>query len=272
MSADTPGAGAEDAVLVGRVGHTMLVTINRPAVGNAVNLDIHLGVGRALESAESDDAVRSVVVTGAGDRAFCAGADLSAIARGESLLPASDEERAWGFAGFTAHAITKPTIAAINGFALGGGFEIVLAADLAVAADHAVMGLPEVRRGIIAAGGGAFRLGAQIPVKLANELLYTGETITAQRARELDLVNALVPQGEVVSAALDLAERINQSAPLAVRASKRIAARIDCGRAVSDEPDWERSVREFSAIIETEDAMEGPLAFTERRSPRWRAR
>ena len=262
MSADTPGAGAEDAVLVGRVGHTMLVTINRPAVGNAVNLDIHLGVGRALESAESDDAVRSVVVTGAGDRAFCV----------ESLLPASDEERAWGFAGFTAHAITKPTIAAINGFALGGGFEIVLAADLAVAADHAVMGLPEVRRGIIAAGGGAFRLGAQIPVKLANELLYTGETITAQRARELDLVNALVPQGEVVSAALDLAERINQSAPLAVRASKRIAARIDCGRAVSDEPDWERSVREFSAIIETEDAMEGPLAFTERRSPRWRAR
>lgn len=250
----------------------MIVTINRPTVRNAVNLDVHLGVGRALESAEADDTVRSVVITGAGDRAFCAGADLSAIARGESLLPASDDERAWGFAGFTAHAITKPTIAAINGVALGGGFEIVLAADLAVAAEDAVMGLPEVRRGIIAAGGGAFRLGAQIPSKIANELLYTGETITAQRAQELGLVNAVVALRDVVPAALGLAERINQSAPLAVRASKRISARIDGEKAVVDEPDWERSVREFSAIIQTEDATEGPLAFTERRSPQWRTR
>ena len=177
--------GQQRAVLTERRGRVLLVTLNRPAARNAVNLAVTLGLGDALEEAEHDRDIWAVIVTGAGDKAFCAGADLKAISRGESLAPADPARAAWGFGGYVTHHISKPTIAAVNGFALGGGTEISLASDLVVAADTASFGLPEVKRGIYAAAGGVFRLPAQIPKKVAMEMILTGEPITAQRALEL---------------------------------------------------------------------------------------
>jgi crotonobetainyl-CoA hydratase len=259
-------------VLTQRRGHVLLVTLNRPEVRNAVNLAVTLSLGDALEEAERDRGVWAVVVTGAGDKAFCAGVDLKAVARGESVMPADPERAAWGFAGYVSHHISKPTIAAVNGFALGGGTEISLASDLVVAADTASFGLPEVRRGIFAGAGGLFRLPAQIPKKVAMEMILTGEPITAQRALELGLVNKVVPQDQVVAAALDMAAKITEGAPLAVQASKRVANGIRDGRVPAEAGFWELSRAESLALRRTADAAEGPRAFAEKRAPRWEAR
>ncbi|MGH3209091.1 MAG: enoyl-CoA hydratase-related protein [Trebonia sp.] len=271
---DGPEQATRDqrAVLTERRGRVLLVTLNRPAARNAVNLAVTLGVGDALEEAEHDRDIWAVVVTGAGDMAFCAGADLKAIARGESLAPPDPARAAWGFAGYVTHHISKPTIAAVNGFALGGGTEISLASDLVVAADTASFGLPEVKRGIYAAAGGVFRLPAQIPKKVAMEMILTGEPITAQRALELGLVNRVVPQAEVVTAALELAEKIIANAPLSVQASKRIANGIIDGRVAAEADLWELSRSEGRALRGTADAAEGPRAFAEKRAPNWQAR
>ena len=156
-----------------------VITLNRPAARNAVNLAVALGVGDVLEQAEHDRDIWAVVLTGAGNQAFCAGADLKSVARGESLSPADPVRAAWGFAGYVSHHVSKPTIAAVNGFALGGGTELALASDLVVAAESASFGLPEVKRGILAGAGGVFRLPAQIPKKVAMEMILTGEPIGA---------------------------------------------------------------------------------------------
>lgn len=262
----------DDAVLVSRRGAILIVTLNRPEARNAVNLAVHRSVGAALQAADGDPSVWVVIITGAGDRAFCSGADLRAAARGEPLTPQDPVERAWGFAGYVAHHISKPTIAAVNGFALGGGTEIVLASDLAVAADTATFGLPEVKRGIFAGGGGAFRLPAQIPQKLAMEMLLTGEAITADRALALGLVNAVVPASQVLAEALMLAERITANAPLSVQASKRVGRGIIAGEVTFEAEAWARSDAEVAAILRSQDAREGAIAFAEKRAPRWTAR
>jgi crotonobetainyl-CoA hydratase len=259
-------------VLTQRRGHVLLVTLNRPEASNAVNLAVTLGLGYALDEAERDREVWAVVVTGAGDRAFCAGADLKAVSRGEDISPADPERAAWGFAGYVSHHISKPTIAAVNGFALGGGTEISLASDLVVAADSASFGLPEVRRGILAGAGGLFRLPAQIPKKVAMEMILTGEPVTARRALELGLVNRVVPRDQVVDAALDLAARVTAGAPLAVQASKRVANGIIDGRVPAEAGSWELSRGEGLALKRTTDAAEGPRAFAEKRAPNWEAR
>src|SRR5690242_11621417 len=194
----------DDAVLVERRGRVLLATINRPDARNAVNRTVWEGLGQALEQADSDREIWAFVLTGAGDKAFCAGADLKAVSRGESIQPDDPVAASWGFAGYVRHHISKPTIAAVNGFALGGGTEISLASDLVVAADTATFGLPEVKRGIYAGAGGVFRLPAQIPRKIAMEMILTGEPISAHRAQELGLVNRVVPQGQVVEAAIGL--------------------------------------------------------------------
>ena len=169
------------------------------------------------------------------------------------------------------HHISKPTIAAVNGFALGGGTEISLASDLVVAADTASFGLPEVKRGIYAAAGGVFRLPAHLPRKVAMEMILTGEPITARRALELGLVNRVVPQAVVVTAALELAGRI-ANAPLPVQASKRIANGIIDGQVAAEAASWELSRAEGRALKGTADAAEGPRAFAEKRAPNWQAR
>ncbi len=250
----------------------MIVTINRPEVRNAVNCAVHVGVGSALEEADKDPSVRAVIITGAGDQAFCAGADLKALSQGDNLIPDDAAQRAWGFAGYTSHHISKPTIAAVNGVAMGGGTELTLASDLAVAADIAQFGLPEVKRGILAAAGGTFRLGMQVAPKIAMEILLTGDPITAQRALELGLINAVVPQSQVLDAALKLAARITCNAPLSVQASKRIARGMAGGQVGTEEALWAQTIQELSALRKSDDAREGPRAFAEKRMPIWRGR
>jgi crotonobetainyl-CoA hydratase len=261
-----------DAVLVERRGHVLLATINRPEARNAVNHDVWEGLGRALERADSDERIWAFVLTGAGDKAFCAGADLKALSRGEPIQPSDPQVRGWGFAGYVRHHISKPTIAAVNGFALGGGTEISLASDLVVATDTATFGLPEVRRGIYAGAGGVFRLPAQVPRKVAMEMILTGEPISAQRALELGLVNRVVPQDQVVDTALRLAEAICANAPLAVQASKRIAYGILGGQVTAEDDSWAQSEAEGKILMPSADAKEGPLAFAEKRAPRWQGR
>lgn len=260
------------ALLVERRGHVQLLTINRPDARNAINMAVTVALGDALAAADADPEIRAVVLTGAGDKSFCAGADLKAIARGENLLPKSGERARWGFAGYASHHISKPTIAAVNGVALGGGTELVLASDLAVAADHAIFGLPEVKRGIIAGAGGVFRLPQQISPKVAYELMFTGEPVSAARALELGLVNRVVPVDVLVETAVEIASVIAANAPLAVQASKRVAQQLVSGTAVSEERLWELSALERAGVRDSEDAKEGPRAFAEKRSPVWRAR
>ena len=272
---DTIGApieiGGNGAVLAELRGHTLLITLNRPEARNAVNLDLSRGVGEALEYADTTPEVWCVIITGAGDKAFCAGADLKAAAKGELTRP-DEKLRRWGFAGYVQHAIGKPTIAAVNGFALGGGTEITLASDLAVAADTASFGLPEVKRGIFAGAGGAFRLPRQIPNKIAMEVMLTGRPITADRALTLGLVNAVVPAGQVVRAAFELADAVNDNAPLAVQTTKRIARGITDGTVPAEDTDWARSAEEGKRLMNSADAMEGMRAFAEKRAPDWTGR
>lgn len=260
-----------DAVTAQEIRHVLLVTINRPEARNSVNPDVIRGVGRALEHAEVCTGIRAVVITGAGDKAFCAGADLKAAASGDFESVAEEMHR-WGFAGYVKHHISKPTIAAVNGFALGGGTELVLASDLAVAADTATFGLPEIKRGIFAGAGGAFRLGRQIPKKIALEAMLTGQPISAARAHELGLVNRLVPQADVLDAAIELAELICENAPLAVQVTKRIANGITDGAIEAENNDWERSETEGQALMRSADALEGMRAFAEKRAPHWQGK
>lgn len=265
-------AAGEDEVLTDIRDHVMLITLNRPEARNSVNLTTYLMLGDALEQAEHDPEVRVVILTGAGDLAFCAGQDLKAVARGEATSPDDPVKRAWGWGGIASHPISKPVIAAVNGFALGGGTEITLYADLAVAADHVAFGLPEVTRGIFAAAGGTFRLQKQIPHKIAMEMIFTGQPITAQRAFELGLVNRVVPKEQLLETAYELAAVIAANAPISVQGSKRISQGIDDGVVTDEISGWMRTSREGEIIRQTEDAKEGPRAFAEKRPPVWQGR
>ncbi|WP_068183386.1 crotonase/enoyl-CoA hydratase family protein [Mycobacterium sp. UM_CSW] len=255
--------------LVERRNNVQLVTINRPEARNAINGAVCQIVGDALEEAHNDPNVRAVVITGAGDLAFSAGADLKALARGEKIRHPDHEE--WGLAGYVRHVIDKPTIAAVNGVAFGGGAEIALASDLIVAAESATFGMPEVKRGLIPAAGGIFRLMRQLPSKKAMELLLTGEPISAAEAARWGLLNSLVPNGTALEAALRLAQRIAVNAPLAVQASKRVALGVEDSVIVDETSHWDRTQRENDIVRRSDDAMEGPRAFAEKRAPVWRA-
>ncbi len=259
-----PGAVIE------RRGNVMVITINRPEARNAVNGAVSTAVGDALERAQHDPDIRAVVITGAGDQSFCAGADLKAVARRENLYHPDHGE--WGFAGYVHHFIDKPTIAAINGTALGGGTELALASDLVVADEGAKFGLPEVKVGLIAAAGGVFRIVDQLPRKVALQMLLTGEPISAGEAARWGLVNQVVPNGTALMAALALAERVTVNAPLSVQASKRVAYGVDDGIVADEEAGWARIQREFRTLLRSEDAKEGPLAFAQKRPPVWHAR
>jgi crotonobetainyl-CoA hydratase len=260
----------EPAARIDRRGNVMVITINRPEARNAVNAAVSAAVGDALAEAQRDPDVRVVVITGAGDKSFCAGADLKAIARRENIY--HPEHGEWGFAGYVRHFIDKPTIAAVNGTALGGGTELALASDLVVARESATFGLPEVKRGLIAAAGGVFRIAEQLPRKVAMELLFTGEPMSSADALRWGLINQVVPDGSELDAAIALAERITVNAPLAVQASKRVACGADDGVITDDEAGWERTTREFPTLLRSDDAKEGPLAFAEKRQPVWKAK
>jgi crotonobetainyl-CoA hydratase len=257
------------AALVEQRGHVLVITLNRPHAMNAINADVSAIVGAALVRAEQEPDVRAVILTGAGPRAFSAGADLKAVSRGESVAAPKHPE--WGVAGYVRHPISKPTIAAVNGFALAGGMELVLASDLAVAAESATFGLPEVARGLFAAAGGVFRLPEQIPRKIAMELMYTGAPIDAARAMNLGLINQVAADGAALDAALALAEKICDNAPLAVQASKRVATGLTDGALPAEADKWLRSAQEIAQVKASQDFKEGTNAFVEKRLPEWRA-
>ncbi|CDR13134.1 crotonase/enoyl-CoA hydratase family protein [Streptomyces iranensis] len=262
---DTPGPAAT----LERLGDIAVVTLNRPHALNAVDAALSEALGTALETIRHDPVVRVGVITGAG-RAFCAGADLKELATGRSIDAAGHPE--WGFAGMVRHFVDKPLIAAVNGFALGGGTEIVLACDLAVIDETAALGLPEVKRGLFAAAGGVIRLPRQIPLKVALEAVLTGEPINARRAESLGLVNRVAPAGRVLESALELARIVAANAPLAVRAAKRL---VHHGAATGSDWEpavWERNDAEMDTVFGSEDAAEGGRAFVEKRAASWRDR
>jgi crotonobetainyl-CoA hydratase len=248
----------------------LIITINRPDSRNAVDGDVWFLIGEALEQAQDDADVRCIVLTGSGDLAFSAGMDLKALATGSFSI--SPEMARYGFGGFVRHFTSKPTIAAVNGKALGGGTELALACDLIVAVESAGFGLPEVKRGLIAAGGGVFRITEVVPHKIALEMLMTGEPITAADAARWGLVNRVVPEGQALAAALDLAAAIARNAPLAVQASKRLAYRIVDGEPAGEAEMWAANDREVGALFASADAAEGPRAFAEKREPVWTGR
>jgi crotonobetainyl-CoA hydratase len=185
-------AASAPAALIERRGNVLLITINRPEAHNAVNAAVSTAVGDALQEAQDDPEVRAVVITGAGE-SFCAGADLKAISRRENLFHPDHGD--WGFAGYVQHYIDKPTIAAVNGIAFGGGTELALASDLVIAEERTRFGLPEVKRGLIAAAGGAFRIVDHLPRKVAMELLFTGEPMSSADALKWGMINQVVPDG-----------------------------------------------------------------------------
>jgi enoyl-CoA hydratase len=246
-----------------REGHVEVLTINRPRARNAINLATAQAISVALDDCASDDEVWVVILTGAEDKAFSAGMDLKAFAQGE--FPATDE----GFGGVTERQFPKPLIGAANGSAFAGGFEMLLSCDLVVAADHAVFGIPEAQRGLIAGAGGLIRLPRRIARAVALEMALTAEPLSAARAYEVGLVNRVVPSAEVLPTALALAQRICANAPLAVRTSKRVMLdAMDLGEGDA----WALNNEAFAAIASSADALEGAIAFAEKRPPVWQSK
>jgi enoyl-CoA hydratase len=258
MNADPEAIQPE--VLVETVDAVLVITINRPHARNAVTQAVSRLVADALDRLEADDHVMVGVLTGAGGN-FCAGMDLKAFAFGQR--PEIDGQ---GFAGVTERRLRKPLIAAVEGFALAGGCEVVLACDLVVAAQNAVFGIPEVTRGLVAGAGGLIRLPRKIPSAIAMELALTGNRFSAIDARQWGLVNRIVRPGQALQGALELATRITANAPLAVQLTKRIMTDAPTWPA---EEVWDRQRPLVDEIAASQDAHEGAVAFAEKRSPNW---
>ena len=250
-------------VLTERRDAVLVITINRPEQRNAVNAAVAEGIGRALDQLDADSDLMIGVLTGAG-KGFSAGMDLKAFAAGE---------RPWygdrGFAGITQRSSDKPLIAAVEGFAVAGGLEVAIACDLIVASKGTKLGIPEVKRSLVAAGGGLLRLPQLLPRAVALEMALTGDPILAERAYELGMVNRLTEPGGALEAALELAAAITPNAPLGLAGSKRI---------LNESQDWpvaeffERQQAISGPIFDSEDAKEGATAFAEKRAPVWKGR
>jgi enoyl-CoA hydratase len=250
-----------DAVLTERDGGIAVITINRPEARNAVNGEVARGIAAAVD--EFDDArdVRVIILTGAGGT-FSAGMDLKGFLAGDS-----PSLKGRGFAGITERPSAKPMIAAVEGYALAGGFEIALSCDLIVASETAKFGLPEVRRGLAAAAGGLLRLPRRLPYYLAMEIVLTGEHFPADRLHQVGLVSRLVGAGQALAGAREPAARVALGAPLALAASKRV---------IVESADWDtseafaRQGEVLGSVFTSADAIEGATAFAEKRAPVWR--
>jgi len=250
-----------DAVLTEAADGVGVITINRPQARNAVNGEVARGMAAAIEDFDARSDVRVLVLTGAGS-SFCAGMDLKGFLAGDAPVAPGR-----GFAGITERPPVKPVIAAVEGYALAGGFEIVLACDLVVASEEARFGLPEVRRGLVAGAGGLLRLPRRIPYHLAMEIVLTGEHFPAARLAEAGLVNRMTAPGQALAGARELAALVAQGAPLALAASKRV---------VVESADWDsteafaRQGDIISPVFGSADAIEGAAAFAGKRAPVWR--
>jgi enoyl-CoA hydratase len=252
-----------ELVLVERQDGVLTITINRPAQKNAVNRDVAVQMASALDLLDSDSSLSVGVLTGAGGT-FSAGMDLKAFASGQTpILPGR------GFGGLTQAVVRKPLIAAVEGWALGGGFEMVLACDVIVAAQDAKFGLPEVKRGLIAGEGGVIRLPRRIPYHAALTVLLTGEPISAVDAKRYGLVSELTAPGAALQVAQEVAQRIAGNAPLALAKVKQV---LRATQGLNDADAFARQAEDASSLLTTEDAHEGALAFAEKRAPVWRGR
>ncbi|MFE2092259.1 crotonase/enoyl-CoA hydratase family protein [Streptomyces sp. NPDC059460] len=260
MTAESDAVSA--SVRIERADSVLIVTIDRPEARNAVNRDVAQGIARAMDLLDEQSTLTAAVLTGAGKH-FCAGMDLKAFLRGERPnVPGR------GFAGLVESPPGKPLIAAVEGAAVAGGFEIVMAADLVVASTTATFGLPEVKRGLVAAGGGLSRLPEWVPRAVALEMVLTGNVLGAAELHRFGMVNRLVQPGQTRNAAIELAQQIAANGPLAVKASKRI---------ITESPGWapsekfERTRQIAMPVLQSNDAREGAAAFAERRTPAWTA-
>jgi enoyl-CoA hydratase/carnithine racemase len=258
-----------DELVIEHRGAVLIARLNRPEARNALNPALMRAIGTAVSDAEDDPDVRAVVVTGTGDRAFCAGLDLRSFAAGDQDgLGDPDDAAMRAFTRLLAGDVTVPLVGAANATAVAGGFELLMGCDVIVASSEAKFGLPEVKRGLFPASPGTVLLGTRLPLSVALELTLTGDPIDAERARALGLVNAVVPPEEVLSVALDYAERIAANGPLAVAAIKELVRLgvADAARAAD-------RLRELQPqVFESEDAKEGAMAFIEKRPPAWRGR
>lgn len=246
-------------------GPFAVITINRPEARNAINGDVAAGIEESIDRVEADDSIWLGILTGV-PPVFCAGADLKALNSGNA---GGLQTKKGGFAGFVQRDRTKPMIAAVDGPALAGGTEIVLAADLVVASTTATFGIPEVKRSLVAAAGGLFRMGRKIPLNVTMELALTGDPIDAARAHHFGLVNRLVEPGQALDEAIKLAEQITANAPIAVRESRKIV--LEATNA-DDEIGWRMSAEGIGRAMASEDLQEGLTAFIEKRPPIWKGR
>jgi enoyl-CoA hydratase len=252
-----------DEVLVERHGAVQVITINRPEARNALNAAVAAGVRDAVDELDAAAELRAGVLTGAGGT-FSSGMDLKAFLNGE--VPSFPGR---GLCGITQTPPRKPLVGAAEGWALAGGFELLLACDLVVAGASARFGVPEVKRGLVAAAGGALLLAQRVPRALALEMLLTGDPVDAARAAEIGLVNRVVADGQAVAAAIELAERIAANGPLALIATKQIAYG---GGDWPAEQRWEQMAALMAPVFVSEDAREGARAFAEKRPPQWQGR
>lgn len=248
-----------DEILRERQGRTLIITINRPESRNAVNLAVSQGLADAVDELDNSPELSVAVLTGAGGN-FCAGMDLKAFAAGEVVaIPGRG-------IGFTEQPPRKPLIAAVEGYALAGGTEVVLATDLVVASKSAKFGIPEVKRGLVAAGGGLLRLPHRIPYQKALELALTGDSFTAEQGADWGFVNKVTEPGQALEGAVELAERITANGPLAVAVTKEILVKsVEWSQAEM----WQKQLELIMPVFASNDAKEGAVAFAEKRQPNW---
>jgi enoyl-CoA hydratase len=262
-------AAVYENIVLERAATAGIITINRPKVLNALSGATLAEIDRAIDELEDDDSVRAVIITGAGDRAFAAGADIAELQALASAQEGYDHSRTSHQLLFKMHALSKPVIMAVNGYALGGGCELAMAGDIILASENARFGQPEVKLGIIPGFGGTQRLPRLIGRTRALELILTGDMITAQRAHELGLVNRVVPLDQLLSTAQQIAATVAEQAPLAVALAKRA---VYDGLEVGARAGNEIEMTYFGLAVGTEDRREGTSAFLEKRKPEWQAK